>query len=493
MEGESSLSLLQLMAKEGLVPSPEEEERRKNVVEKLKKIIMAWVKKVAWQRRLPTKHIAETSATILTYGSYGLGVHGSDSDIDALCVGPVFATMAEDFFIVLHNMLKGREGLSEIHCVKDVKVPLMRFKLDGISIDLPYAQLKVLSVPEDVDILNPCFLSDIDETSWKSLSGIRVNKRIHQLVPNLENFQSLLRCIKFWATRRGVYGNLNGFLGGVHLAILTAFVCQCHPNASLSALVSNFFKTFALWPWPTPVELQDGAMPTTINPAETQFFMPIRLPCSPSEYCHSNITRCTFYKIRVEFLRGHKLTKDAGRPNFDWENIFEPFPYSKKYMRFIKIYVSAANQDDLGDWVGWVKSRFRFLLIKLEEVQSPCDPNPAEYVDVDVEEPNAVFYWGLLPGKTNFPDIESVKEAFWKVVSNGYQGSLGRLELSIVQVSQLPNYARLDNASRKGTKACWKIFDYNQQRIPIYSQHLPDYVVGYMTTNRDTKYPSAGG
>ena len=56
--------------------------------------------------------------------------------------------MQEDFFIVLYNMLKSRTEVSEIHCVKDAKVPLMRFKFDGISIDLPYAQLKVLAVPE---------------------------------------------------------------------------------------------------------------------------------------------------------------------------------------------------------------------------------------------------------------------------------------------------------------------------------------------------------
>lgn len=56
--------------------------------------------------------------------------------------------MQEDFFILLHNMLTGRPEVSEVHCVKDAKVPLMRFKLDGISFDLPYAQLKVMSVPE---------------------------------------------------------------------------------------------------------------------------------------------------------------------------------------------------------------------------------------------------------------------------------------------------------------------------------------------------------
>lgn len=36
--------------------------------------MVAWAKKVAWQRCLPKQQIAATSATILTYGSYGLGV-----------------------------------------------------------------------------------------------------------------------------------------------------------------------------------------------------------------------------------------------------------------------------------------------------------------------------------------------------------------------------------------------------------------------------------
>lgn len=54
----------------------------------------------------------------------------------------------EDFFIVLHNMLQSRPEVSEIHSVKNAKVPLMRFKFNGISIDLPYTQLSVPSVPE---------------------------------------------------------------------------------------------------------------------------------------------------------------------------------------------------------------------------------------------------------------------------------------------------------------------------------------------------------
>ncbi|KAG6731546.1 hypothetical protein I3842_01G133700 [Carya illinoinensis] len=493
MDEERSISLVQFMVNEGLVPSPDEEEKRKNVILKLKEIVLTWIKKVAWQRRFPKEQIAAACATILTYGSYGLGVHGSESDIDALCVGPLFATMAEDFFIVLHNMLKSRPEVSEIHCVKDAKVPLIWFEFDGISIDLPYAQLKVSSVPENVDVLNPYFLRDVNVTSWKSLSGVHANKRILQLVPNLENFQSMLRCVKLWAKRRGVYGNLLGFLGGVHLAILAASVCQKHPNASLNSLIVNFFQMFAFWPWPTPVILQDGILPTTRDAIEIRSLMPIQLPCSPYEYCHSNVTRSTFRRIRAEFLRGHDRTRDLLKPDFDWGSVFEHFPYPKEYTRFVKIYLSASDQDDLGDWVGWVKSRFCSLLTKLEEVQGFCDPNPVEHVDMDVTEPNVVFYWGLNPSKSSFTDILHVEEDFMKNLKNGYQGSAGGMGLSILQASQLPKSALLDTGIGKRTKACWKILDYNLRRTPMYSQHLPHYFVGYVATDREPEHPRDGG
>ncbi|CAK9145694.1 unnamed protein product [Ilex paraguariensis] len=493
MEVERSMSLLQLMENEGLVPSPEEEIKRQYVIDNLKQIVMEWIKRIAYQRHLPRNYIRAASATILTYGSYGLGVHNSESDIDGLCVGPYFATMAEDFFIVLRNMLASRPEVSDIHCVKDAKVPLMRFKFDGISVDLPYAQLNVISVPDNVDILNPFFLSNIDETSWKSLSGVRANRSILQLVPNLEIFQSMLRCVKLWAKRRGVYGNLLGFLGGVHLAILAAFVCQRHPNASLGALISIFFKTFAFWHWPTPVVLQDG-ITQAVLPAEMRYLMPIQLPCSPYEYCHSNITQSTFSRIRREFLRGNALTMDLLRPDFDWNTLFVPFPYSKKYTQFVKICLLASNQGELADWVGWVKSRFRCLLVKLEEVEGFCDPNPTEFVDVDVAEPNIVLYWGLQPGRSEFVDIDSVEEDFMKSITNGYQAPPGKMALSIVQASQLPkSAAEFDGGGRtKGTKACWRIPDFNQQGAPVYSKHLPRDLVGYLATSGNVEYYNVG-
>lgn len=132
-------------------------------------------------------------------------------------------------------------------------------------------------------------------------------------------------------------------------------------------------------------------------------------------------------------------------------------------------------------------------MLQLEEVQGLCDPNSIEHVDMDVTEPNVVFYWGLNPSKCSFTDIHPVEEDFMKNLNNGYQGSAGGMGLSILRASQLPKNALLDNGIGKGTKACWKILDYNLRRTPMYSQHLPHYFVGYVAIDREAEYPSAGG
>ncbi|KAF8085143.1 hypothetical protein N665_0678s0003 [Sinapis alba] len=475
-EEECSVSLRQLMVNEGLIPSPEDDKKRRIIIHKLQKIVVRWVKTVAWKRRLPQHHITSTNATLIPYGSYGLGVHGSDSDIDALCIGPFFATISEDFFIDLRDLLKSRAEVSEVHCVKDAKVPLIRFKFDGILIDLPYAQLRVLSIPNNVDVLNPFFLRDIDETSWRSLSGVRANQCILQIVPSVELFQSLLRCVKLWAKRRGVYGNLNGFLGGVHMAILAAFVCGYEPNATLSSLVASFFNTFAYWQWPTPVVLLRDAYAAAGSPPG---LMPIQLPCGGRQYCNSNVTRSTFYKIMSEFLRGHHLMKDYLKPSFNWKSLFEPYPYATTYAWFVKIHLSASNQEDLSDWI--------------EEVFGLCDPNPTEHVEICEKQPNIVYYWGLHLININVSDIESVETDFLKNVNSGsFKGLVGGIQLSVVQASQLPKDVECDrsNTSKKGTRTCWRVREDKQcNNTPVYSRHLPGYVVGFekMKNNRDAE------
>ncbi|THG14284.1 hypothetical protein TEA_021869 [Camellia sinensis var. sinensis] len=216
----------------------------------------------------------------------------------------------------------------------------------------------------NMDILNPFFLSDIDETSSRSLSGVHANKCILRLLPNME-VSSMLSM--------GSYALILCVLTGAFRVLV---------DLIYSRII--LFQTFAFWDWRTPVILQDGMVPMTTSASEIRSLMPIRLPCRPHEYCHSNITKSTFYRIRTEFHRGHALTK-------------------------------------------------------LEELQSFCDPNPTEYVDVNVTELNIVFYWDL--GRIGFFDSRSVKEYFVQSIRAGYQGRTGKMNLSVVQASQLPKNA----------------------------------------------------
>jgi len=61
----------------------------------------------------------------------------------------------------------------------------------------------------------------------------------------------------------------------------------------------------------------------------------------------------------------YSIFQDYLKLNFSWKDLFELYPYANTYTWFTKIHLSAANQEDLSDWVGWVKSRFRCLLIKV--------------------------------------------------------------------------------------------------------------------------------
>nr|GEW77637.1 nuclear poly(A) polymerase 3 [Tanacetum cinerariifolium] len=416
MELDSSLTLLKFISDEGLVASDAEEEKRKDVVDKLEQILIAWIKRVAYQRRLPPNQIKDASVTILPYGSYGLGVYNAVSNIDILCVGPCFASIAEDFFIVLHNMLAGRSEVYGVHCVKDAKVPLLRFTFEGIMIDLSFAKLQVIAVPENVDISNPSIL---------------------QLVPDVKAFQELLRCVKLWAKRRGVYSDLFGFFGGTHLAILAALICEKNPSASLLDLISMFFKTFAFWPWPEPVILEEGATPKPPPlPPGTQALMPFQLPGSRNEYCYSNMTTSTFNKIRSEFRRGYRQTQ-------------------------------------------------------LEELHALCDPNPTEYIDLTIRVPNVVFYWGLVPGRGDNLDLNAATNDLMTNLSIGYQGNPGRMTLTIVHASQLSNLQLAEDHIKM--EPSLSTFNHQQQMMPVYSTLSPHYVVGYLVTEGNPEDLHANG
>lgn len=476
-----------------LILTEKEEAKRRSVLAQLEQIVKRWARRVTWQRGLPKDLKESSNAKIFTFGSYQLGVHGPEADIDALCVGPCYATLEDDFFIVLYNMLKKTAEVSEVQCVKSANVPLMRFKFSGISIDLLYARLSLRTIPEDMDILDEKLLEDLDDTTVKSLNGCRVTARILQLVPKIENFRSTLRCIKFWAKRRGIYSHIFGFLGGIHWAVLVARVCQMFPNATVSMLVSRFFWIYAHWQWPTPVTLVE-TQPDHADGSDRHHHMPIIIPVHPYSCCSYNVTRSTLQKLKSEFSRGWDAimkmeTKWGTLPNSgDWNILFERFPFCSSYEYFIQIYVTASDEDDFRSWRGWVESRFRHLLLKFEKLPAYCDPNPYPYFDKNVKEPHCYFLWGLKLRKNISVDMADLEDEFRLYLSNGYEGRPGcDVHLTLLNRFQLPSFAHSKSSElRQHSKPYWTNESYNYyRRIPRYSQYYPLYVVGYIAVDKE--------
>ncbi|KAL8209844.1 hypothetical protein R6Q57_006576 [Mikania cordata] len=402
--------LEKLLRDSGVYEVAEETAKREEVLRHLDQIIKDWVKQLTRQKGYTEKMVEEANGIVRTFGSYRLGVHGPNADIDTLCIGPSYVNREHDFFTILHNILLGMEEVSDLQPIDDAHVPVMKFKFQGISIDLLYASVSLLIVPEDLDISHNSVLYTTDDKTVRSLNGCRVADQILKLVPNVEacllNFCTTLRCLKFWAKRRGVYSNVTGFLGGVNWALLVAQVCQLYPNAIPSMLVSRFFRVYTHWRWPNPVMLcpieEDDLGFSVWDPRkctrDRTHLMPIITPAYPCMNSSYNVSASTLHVMVEQFHFGNKVCEEIELNRANWSALFEPCLFFESYKNYLQVDIIAADADDLLSWRGWVESRLRFLTLKIErdtEATLQCHPFPKEYADTSKPFSHCAFFMGL--------------------------------------------------------------------------------------------------
>ncbi|GAB4840343.1 Nuclear poly(A) polymerase 1 [Ancistrocladus abbreviatus] len=374
----------------GLYESREESIKREEVLGRLDELVKVWVKNVSRAKGFNDHIVEESNAKIFTFGSYRLGVHGPGADIDTLCVGPRYASRDKDFFGELRRMLIEMPEVQDLHPIPDAYVPVMKFKFDGVSIDLLYAKLDLWVIPEDLDISKESTLWNADEQTVRSLNGCRVTDQIMGLVPNIQAFRSTLRCLRFWAKRRGIYSNVSGFLGGINWALLVARICQLYPNALPSMLVPRFFRVYCQWRWPNPImlcEMRAGSSglynwDPRKNHNDRQHLMPIITPAYPSMNSSYSVSKSTLRIMQGEFQRAHEVCQALETNKADWNALFESFLFFGAYKDYLQIDIIARNADQMREWKGWVESRLRLLTLKIERDTKDmlqCHPHPSEF------------------------------------------------------------------------------------------------------------------
>ncbi|KAF8090595.1 hypothetical protein N665_0472s0024 [Sinapis alba] len=471
----------------GLYESNEEAVRREEVLGRLDEIVKTWIKKVSRDKGLSDETLKQVNAKIFTFGSYRLKVHGPGADIDTLCVGPRYATRGNGFFGELHRMLSELPEVTELHSVPDAYVPLMGFKLNGVSIDLLYAKLPLWIIPEDLDLSEDSILQNADEQTVRSLNGCRVTDQIFRLVPNIQSFRTTLRCIRFWAKKRGVYSNVSGFLGGINWALLVARICQLYPNALPNMLVSRFFRVYTQWRWPNPILLcsidEEGSSlglqvwDPRRNPKDGLHKMPIITPAYPCMNSSYNVSSSTLRIMTGEFQRGKDVCAAMEANKADqWDTLFETFGFFESYKNYLQINISASNVDDLKKWRGWVESRFRQLTLMIERHtydKLQCHPHPHGFQD-DSRPLQCSLFMGL-QRKQGVPeaaggkpfDIRRTIEEFKNTVY-GYMLWIPGMEVSVSHVMRrsIPSFVFPGGARpTRNSKGTWDSKRCSEQRV----------------------------
>ncbi|KAF8076769.1 poly-A polymerase [Lyophyllum atratum] len=376
-EKEVTLTLMEELRRQNAFESEAEARTREIVLGRVAALVKKFVRTVSLSRGLSEAAANAAGGKIFTFGSYRLGVHGPGSDIDTLCVVPKHVSR-EDFFEVFEPMLREAEGVMEVSGVPEAYVPIVKTKISGIPIDFLMARLALSSIPDDLSLADDNLLRNLDERCVRSLNGSRVTDEILRLVPNVQVFRDSLRCIKLWATRRAIYSNVNGFLGGVAWAMLVARICQLYPNAIAGAIVSRFFIIMYQWSWPQPVllkQIEEGPLQVRVwnpklYPGDRSHRMPIITPAYPAMCSTHNVTASTQMIMTEEFKKGADIVDKViiGRAN--WSELFEKHDFFHKYRYYLQVIASTGDPELQMKWSGTVESRIRQLVMKLEYVDS---------------------------------------------------------------------------------------------------------------------------
>lgn len=466
---EIDATLKQYMDEAMPLESDEGMEKRAAVLLAVEAIFRKFVKNVGMNiLKMSEEEAEDAGGELRISGSHRLGVRDQGADIDTICVAPNFVTR-EHFFSLMKKDLLEHPDVTELLAIETATVPMIGFCFQGINFDLLFARLSTHTVPRNFDILSDDVLKDIDDATEKTLNGPRVTDMVPKLackakdsegqiiehgafksldVGGKENtFLIVLRCVRKWAKKRGLYANKMGYFGGVNCNILVALVCQLFPHATASTLLVLFFRTYAGWAWPKPVQLNRiqpnpptatyGELKDVWNAGERWYdLMPIITPAYPafnsslSVNVHTRDVINEEFKIAFKKCETIKARLEAEGPSA-WDALFEPSDFFIKYSHYLQVHVLGTGDDEASTgWIGYCEARLRGFPQYLEALPL-CKPIHLYPVQSKTEKSaNSVSYFiGFNVDRERFnPDkplhVDKAAYNFHKMLVDKYKGTM---------------------------------------------------------------------
>jgi len=386
LDNEKTRILNALMKGMNLYESEQGHEKRKHALHELHALLKDWVIQSALNQGSAEHELRnmDIGLRLHTFGSYKLGVVAPDGDIDICIVNANSYVTRDTFFASFTDLLRKDPRTEKLVKVPEAYTPIIKFKFLGIEMDLLFAELSpnVKHLLLNDDIGNNAVLEGADDATVRCLNGIRVNQKILDLVPNQQVFRVALRLIKQWATARGLYSNVLGYFGGITYAILVAQICQLYPNFVASQIVCKFFRVYSQWDWRNPVmlcALEYSNSPSlrllhvwsSKDPASRAHLMPILTPAFPSMNSTHNVSKTTKNILIKEIARGWGIcetieTEPSEYITNNWNSLISPCDLFAEYSNFIFVEVYARTEECFKDFCGYVDSKLRLLVKRLE-------------------------------------------------------------------------------------------------------------------------------
>jgi poly(A) polymerase Pap1 len=318
------------------------------------------------------------SATLAlhVFGSFALGVCSEGTDIDAICLAPGFLSR-ETFYREFAALLTESGRVEHLDVILGARVPIVRFRFDGIDFDISFTSLRLQTIPPDFEVREDSIRSQMagfSEADVASLVSLRTTVYLKEIMQSFAStFPTLLRFIRLWAKSRLIYNHMFGFLAGIECELLSAFIVQKYPNEPAETLISRFFEFCEGFNWRGRSLALNSPYSGLGSSAMT-----IMTPLEPSHNAMQLATPETVAVIEREFA----IASRNCRENRPWDSFIELPEILPGCSRVIKVHVwSRGSADEFAKWRGLVLSKVPSMVRALEGTrQSGYRPTPLPFV-----------------------------------------------------------------------------------------------------------------
>lgn len=382
---------------DAVTPYPADTTRCAAAIRTVRELFGAWAR--SWlskgQARLSGAAL-DAAAAFYTFvsGSYRLNVYSAVTDIDMVLV-TTGAVPRRAVFTDFVRVLNTHPGVTQLQVLADIRVPLISATVHGQDLDIMTVHLRTNELPDNPPALlhDYIWMNGLDDASVLCMNGPRVTEFLlrqycapdvagHTIEPGA--FCTAVRYLRLWARQRGVYGNKHGYLGGVNIALLVAWVADLLrgtpaaggsgvPALTAAHLVTGFFRVWAAWPLHTPIVLPGfgataGPCPVWLarldTDPETAPSAPLHVsaPCFPRSNTMFAATAHTAKILQQEVQRGVGEVLSAR-----WAAAVAPLAREMLagVHRWLQIVVHTPDTPQGRLWQGYIEAQIRHLVLYL--------------------------------------------------------------------------------------------------------------------------------